>query len=40
MTKFLRLTKWAALPLVLLLPLGAQNKKDAGITREQADEIL
>ena len=38
--------RWAALPLVLLLPLVAQTRKDAksgkdeGITREQADEIL
>jgi protein-disulfide isomerase len=29
--------KWMALPLALLLPLGAADK---GITREQADEIL
>lgn len=38
-----RYTLWAALPLALLMPLGAQNKKNAkdeGITREQADEIL
>jgi len=32
-----QLAKWAALPLVLLLPLGAADK---GITHEQADEIL
>src|SRR5580704_497156 len=34
----------AALPLILLLPLGAQDakkpKKDSGITSEQADQIL
>lgn len=35
----------AALPLILLLPLGAQDakkqpKKDTGITSEQADQIL
>jgi protein-disulfide isomerase len=29
--------KWAALPLALLLPLGAADK---GLTREQGDEIL
>jgi protein-disulfide isomerase len=49
MTRMLRYTRWAVLPLALLLPLGAQNKKEAkdakatkdqGITREQADEIL
>src|ERR1035438_1195011 len=43
MNRFLRFTRWAVLPLALLLPLGAQTKKNArdeGITREQADEIL
>jgi protein-disulfide isomerase len=41
MKKFLRYAKLAALPLVLLLPLGAQDAaKDAGITRQQADQIL
>jgi len=41
MNKFLRYAKLAALPLVLLLPLGAQDAaKDAGITRQQADQIL
>lgn len=43
MNRILRYTRWAVLPLALLLPLGAQNKKNAkdeGITREQADEIL
>src|ERR1039458_3280740 len=43
MNRFLRATRWAVLPLVLLLPLHAQTKKnakDVGITREQADEIL
>jgi protein-disulfide isomerase len=40
MNQFLRLTKWAALPLALLVPLAAQNKKDAGISHEQADAIL
>jgi protein-disulfide isomerase len=34
---FFRYVKWIALPLALLLPLGAADK---GITREQADEIL
>jgi protein-disulfide isomerase len=37
MKKFLRYTKWAALQLALLLPLGAAER---GITRKQADEIL
>jgi protein-disulfide isomerase len=37
MKKFFRYTKWAALPLALLLPLGAA---EPGITRKQADEIL
>jgi protein-disulfide isomerase len=49
MNHFLRHARFVALPLVLWLPLAAQNskkdgKKDAGnepgITREQADEIL
>lgn len=46
MKKFYRYARWAALPLVLLLPLGAQDKQDKkkgasdGITHEQADEIL
>ena len=43
MNRFLRYTRWAVLPLALLLPLGAQTKKNAkdeGITREQADQIL
>lgn len=37
MTKWLRYGKWAVLPLVFLLPVGA---KDKGITKQQADEIL
>ena len=37
MKSFFRYVKWVALPLAVLLPLGAQ---DAGITRQQADEIL
>jgi len=32
-----RYAKWAALPLMLLVPAGAQEQ---GITRQQADEIL
>jgi protein-disulfide isomerase len=43
MKQFYRYARWAALPLALLLPLGAQDKKksaDSGITREQADQIL
>jgi protein-disulfide isomerase len=44
MKYFLRYARFAALPLVLLLPLGAQDskksKKDTGITSEQADQIL
>jgi protein-disulfide isomerase len=49
MNHFFRYARLAALPLVLLLPLGAQNskkdtrkdaKKDTGITSEQADQIL
>jgi protein-disulfide isomerase len=35
--QLLRYMKWAALPLALLLPLGAADK---GLTREQGDEIL
>src|ERR1035438_4577832 len=40
-----RYARFAALPLVLLLPLAAQNpktdtKKDAGITSGQAEQIL
>jgi protein-disulfide isomerase len=37
MSSFFRYAKFAALPLVLWLPLGAQ---DQGISRQQADEIL
>jgi protein-disulfide isomerase len=41
MKKFLRYASFAALPLALLLPLGAQDApKDEGITRQQADQIL
>jgi protein-disulfide isomerase len=41
MKKLLRSAMLAALPLALLLPLGAQGAtKDEGITRLQADEIL
>jgi protein-disulfide isomerase len=46
MKNFYRYARWAALPLALLLPLGAQDKQDkkkgaeVGITREQADQIL
>jgi protein-disulfide isomerase len=42
MRQFYRYARWAALPLALLLPLVAQDKKSAndGITREQADQIL
>lgn len=43
MKQFYRYARWAALPLALLLPLGAQDNKksaDSGITREQADQIL
>jgi protein-disulfide isomerase len=49
MKSFFRNARFAALPLILLLPLGAQNAKkdakkdtgkDAGITRDQADQIL
>ena len=41
MKKFSRYARLAALPLALLLPLGAQSAtKDEGITRQQADEIL
>lgn len=47
--KIYRYARLAALPLALLLPLGAQDKQDKrdktkgasdGITREQADQIL
>lgn len=37
MKSFFQYTKLAALPLALLLPLGAQEQ---GITRQQADQIL
>jgi protein-disulfide isomerase len=41
---FFRYARFAALPLILLLPLGAQDskksKKDTGITSDQADQIL
>src|SRR5579862_997873 len=37
MKSFLRLTKYAALPLAVLLPMAAQEQ---GITRQQADQIL
>ncbi len=37
MKRFFRYMKWAALPLALLVPLGAADK---GITHDQADEIL
>ena len=41
MKKFLRYASFAALPLALLLPLGAQDAgKEQGITRQQADQIL
>ena len=41
MKKFLRYASFAALPLALMLPLGAQDAgKDQGITRQQADQIL
>jgi protein-disulfide isomerase len=43
MKQFYRYARWAALPLALLLPLGAQDKTknaDPGITHEQADQIL
>ncbi len=41
MKKSLRFASFAALPLALLLPLGAQDAaKDQGITRQQADQIL
>ena len=41
MKEFLRYARLAALPLALMLPLGAPGAtKDQGITREQADEIL
>ena len=41
MREFLRYARLAALPLALMLPLGAQDAaKDQGITRQQADQIL
>jgi protein-disulfide isomerase len=42
MKRFLRYVQFVALPLALLLPLGAQKPKAAsdGITRQQADDIL
>ena len=44
MKNCLRYARLAALPLLLLLPLGAQDsrksKKDTGITSQQADQIL
>ncbi len=41
MKKSLRVARFAALPLALLLPLGAQDAaKDQGISRQQADQIL
>src|SRR5581483_12452114 len=44
MKNYFRYAKFAAVPLILLLPLGAQdskkNKKDTGITSEQAQQIL
>jgi protein-disulfide isomerase len=41
MKKFLRYASFAALPLALLMPLGAQEAaRDEGITRQQADQIL
>jgi protein-disulfide isomerase len=45
MNYFSRYARFAALPLVLLLPLTAQNskkdtKQDTGITSQQADQIL
>ena len=41
MKKFLRYASFAALPLALMLPLGAQDAgKEEGITRQQADQIL
>ena len=46
MKRFFRYARFAALPLVLLLPLGAQDakqskkKKDAGISSDQAQQIL
>jgi len=41
MKEFLRYASFAALPLALLLPLGAQDAgKEEGITRQQADQIL
>ena len=43
MKEFLRYARLAALPLALMLPLGAKDAvevKDEGITRQQADQIL
>jgi protein-disulfide isomerase len=45
MNHFFRHARFAALPLVMLLPLAAQSpkkdaKKDTGITSEQAEQIL
>ena len=41
MREFLRYARLAALPLALMLPLGAKDAvKDEGITRQQADQIL
>ena len=37
MSNFLRYVKYAALPLLLLVPAGAQEQ---GISKQQADEIL
>jgi protein-disulfide isomerase len=37
MSNFFRYTKFAALPLLFILPLGAQEQ---GISRQQAEEIL
>ena len=39
MKRFFRYAGWAALPLMLALPAGAQQQEQ-GITRQQADEIL
>ena len=41
--KTFRYAKWAALPLLILLPAGAKDSpkdKGEGITRQQADDIL
>lgn len=46
MKNFFRFTKFAAVPLILLIPLAAQDskkdskKKDTGISSEQAQQIL